>query len=64
MKNMVPFSGKAISLRNKRTGAPWVASFDYIRSVYLFEPCGNLKAIRKAFEAPGIPQYFELSGTH
>nr|WP_257013803.1 hypothetical protein [Serratia fonticola] len=64
MKDIAPIIGKAISLRNKRTGAPWVASFDYIRSVYRFEPCGNLKAIREAFESPGIPQYFELAGTH
>ncbi|HBE9077610.1 hypothetical protein [Serratia fonticola] len=64
MASIVPFSGKAISLRNKRTGASWVASFDFTRSVYRFEPCGNLKAIREAFEAPGIPQYFELAGTH
>ncbi|WP_072010928.1 MULTISPECIES: hypothetical protein [unclassified Serratia (in: enterobacteria)] len=64
MTNIVPFSSKAIALRNKRTGAPWVALFDYVRSVYRFEPIGNLRAIRKPFEAPGIPPEFEPAGTH
>nr|WP_261288346.1 hypothetical protein [Serratia fonticola] len=64
MVSIASFSGKEILLRNKRTGAPWVASFDYIRSVYRFEPKGNLRAIKEPFESPGIPQYFELAGTH
>lgn len=64
MNTIVPNSGKAVTLRNKRTGAPWVASFDHTRSVYLFVPTGNLRAIKAPFEAPGIPAYFEPAGTH
>lgn len=64
MNTIVPNSGKAVTLRNKRTGAPWVATFDHARSVYLFEPAGNLRAIKASFEAPGIPAEFEPAGTH
>nr|WP_071998212.1 MULTISPECIES: hypothetical protein [unclassified Serratia (in: enterobacteria)] len=64
MNNIVPNSGKAVTLRHKRTGAPWDVSFDYVRSVYRFEPTGNLRAIKAPFESPGIPPEFEPAGTH
>ncbi|MEX3004191.1 hypothetical protein AB4K11_12915 [Serratia fonticola] len=64
MNNIVPNSGKAVTLRHKRTGAPWDVSFDYVRSVYRFEPTGNLRAIKAPFESRSIPPYFEPAGTH
>jgi hypothetical protein len=63
MGKIIPNSGKPITLRNKHTGAAWLAYFDYMRSVYCFEPCGNLRAIKSAFESPGIPPQFEPAGT-
>ncbi|BEN49834.1 hypothetical protein BMF90_02875 [Serratia sp. OLHL2] len=64
MSKIVPNSGKAVSLRNTRTGAPWVGSFDYIRGRYRFEPVGNLRAIKRPFESLRIPPEFEPAGTH
>ncbi|MFC0225643.1 hypothetical protein [Serratia aquatilis] len=64
MTSIVPFCGKAMTFRHKRTGTPWVVSFDYVRSVYRFEPIGNLRAIKAPFESPSIPPEFELAGTH
>ena len=64
MKSQIPNSGKAIHMRNKRTGAPWLASFDYTCGRYRFEPVGNLRAIKRPFESLRIPPEFEPAGTH
>lgn len=63
MNTIVPNNGKAVTLRNKRTSALWVASFDHTHNVYRFEPTGNLRAIKAPFESPGIPPEFEPAGT-
>lgn len=62
--NIVPNNGKQVSLRNKRTGAAWAASFNYTNGLYKFEPLGNLRAIKRSFESPSIPPEFEAAGTH
>lgn len=60
----IPHSGKQARYRNKRTGAAWMAHYDIHCKVYRFEPTGNLRAIKSAFEARSIPPYFEPAGTH
>ncbi|OIV46783.1 hypothetical protein BK025_09075 [Sodalis sp. TME1] len=64
MKNIIPNSGKQVMLRDKRTGAPWLASFNYINQHYSFQPVGNLRVIRREFESLEVPAEFEPAGTH
>lgn len=59
----IPNNGKQVPVRNKRTGSPWLASFNYITGRYHFQPVGNVKAIKREFESLNIPMEFEPAGT-
>ncbi|MFU2145849.1 MULTISPECIES: hypothetical protein [Hafnia] len=63
MSLKIPNSGKQIPVRNKRTGSPWLASFNYITGLYHFQPIGNARFIKREFESIRIPIEFELAGT-
>lgn len=60
----VPNSGKAVAMRNSRTGAAWLVSFDHIERVYWHEPQGNLRHIRQPFATPSIQLHLVPAGTH
>ncbi|EKZ7894225.1 hypothetical protein RN257_004848, partial [Salmonella enterica] len=45
----VPNSGRAVPMRNIRTGAAWQVSFDYRDGTYWHEPQGNLRNIRRPY---------------
>lgn len=67
-------------MRNAKTGATRKVSRDYLKETFWFEPQGNLRHIRKAFEARDLlPNWYqpgrinrayqrtnltELSGSH
>ncbi|WP_313448886.1 hypothetical protein [Pseudescherichia sp.] len=60
----VPNSGKAVAMRNSRTGAAWLVSFNHIEGTYWHEPQGNLRHIRQPFAAPSIQPHLVPAGTH
>jgi len=60
----VPKSGKAVPMRNQRTGAAWLVSFNHIEGMYWHEPQGNLRHIRQPFAAPSIQPHLVPAGTH
>ncbi len=60
----VPNSGKAVAMRNSRTGAAWLVSFNHIEGMYWHEPQGNLRHIRQPFAAPSIQPHLVPAGTH
>ncbi len=60
----VPNSGKAVVMRNSRTGAAWLVSFNYTDGTYWYEPQGNLRHIRRPFAAPSIQPHLVPAGTH
>jgi hypothetical protein len=43
MANSIPNNGRAVMMRNRRTGAAWLVSFDYRDGSYWHEPQGNLR---------------------
>lgn len=57
MANPVPNSGRAIPMRNPRTGAPWSVSYDHVRKTYFHEPQGNLRFIRQPFYSRELAPY-------
>ena len=40
MANSIPNNGRAVMMRNRRTGAAWLVSFDYRDGSYWHEPQG------------------------
>lgn len=55
----VPKNGRAVPMRNDRTGAAWLVSFDYRDGTYWHEPQGNLRNIRRPLS--GMHDVRELS---
>ena len=51
-------------MRNSRTGAAWLVSFNHIEGMYWHEPQGNLRHIRQPFAAPSIQPHLVPAGTH
>ncbi len=49
MANSIPNNGRAVMMRNRRTGAAWLVSFDYRDGSYWHEPQGNLRHIRRPY---------------
>lgn len=64
MANPVPNSGRAAPMRNERTGAAWLVSFDYKEGVYWHEPQGNLRNIRRSYASRCIDPNLVPAGTH
>ncbi|EHF7826063.1 hypothetical protein J3179_004676 [Salmonella enterica] len=62
--NEVPSNGRAIPMRNSRTGAAWLVSFDYRESMYWHEPQGNLRHIRRPYASRTIEPNLVPAGTH
>lgn len=64
MANSVPRSGRAVPMRNERTGAAWLVSFDYREGTYWHEPQGNLRHIRRPYASRSIEPNLVPAGTH
>lgn len=62
--NAIPKSGKAVLMRNERTGAPWRVSFDYRDGTYHHEPVGNLRHIRRPYSSHSVEPHLIPAGTH
>lgn len=60
----IPNSGRAVVMRNQRTGAAWLVSFDYREGLYWHEPQGNLRNIRRSYSSRTIEPNLVLAGTH
>ncbi|WP_035886442.1 hypothetical protein [Kosakonia radicincitans] len=60
----IPNSGRAVPMRNCRTGAAWLVSFDYRDNTYWHEPQGNLRFIRRPYAAHSLEPNLEPAGTH
>ncbi|HED2256887.1 hypothetical protein ACU6YH_16155 [Klebsiella aerogenes] len=64
MTDSVPKSDRAIKMRNQRTGAAWLVSFDYRNGLYWHEPQGNLRNIRRPYASRSVEENLVLAGTH
>ncbi|MCX9758157.1 hypothetical protein [Klebsiella pneumoniae] len=64
MANSIPNSGRAVMMRNRRTGAAWLVSFDYRDGSYWHEPQGNLRHIRRPYASRNIDPNLVPAGTH
>lgn len=62
--NAVPNNGRAIPMRNSRTGAAWQVSYDHINGTYWHEPQGNLRHIRRPYASRTIEPNLVPAGTH
>lgn len=62
--NPVPNSGRAVQMRNQRTGAAWLVSFNYSEGTYWHEPQGNLRHIRRPYASRRIEPHLVQAGTH
>ncbi|SXE20099.1 hypothetical protein BANRA_01920 [Klebsiella pneumoniae] len=51
-------------MRNCRTGAAWLVSFDYRDGSYWHEPQGNLRHIRRPYASRSIEPNLVPAGTH
>ncbi len=51
-------------MRNRRTGAAWLVSFDYRDGSYWHEPQGNLRHIRRSYASRSIEPNLVPAGTH
>jgi len=60
----VPKNGRPVSMRNPRTGAAWLVSFDYRDNTYWHEPQGNLRHIRRPYSSHAIEPNLVPAGTH
>lgn len=60
----VPNSGRAVPMRNIRTGTAWQVSFDYRDGTYWHEPQGNLRNIRRPYASRTIEPNLVPAGTH
>lgn len=54
MANSIPNNGRAVMMRNSRTGAARLVSFDYRDGSYWHEPQGNLRHIRRPYASRSI----------
>lgn len=64
MNQAVPKNGRAIPMRNDRTGAAWLVSFDYRDGMYWHEPQGNLRHIRRPYASRTVEPNLVPAGTH
>ena len=64
MANSIPNNGRAVMMRNRRTGAAWLVSFDYRDGSYWHEPQGNLRHIRRPYASRNIEPNLVPAGTH
>lgn len=64
MANPIPKSGRAVTMRNQRTGAAWLVSFDYRAGMYWHEPQGNLRHIRRPYASRRLEPFLVPAGTH
>ncbi|EOX7365890.1 TPA: hypothetical protein NPW24_000492 [Klebsiella pneumoniae] len=64
MANSIPNSGRAVMMRNAKTGAAWLVSFDYRDGSYWHEPQGNLRHIRRPYASRSIEPNLVPAGTH
>ena len=60
----IPNNGRAVLMRNQRTGSAWLVSFDYRESMYWHEPQGNLRNIRRPYASHSIEPNLVPAGTH
>lgn len=51
-------------MRNQRTGAAWLVSFDYRNGLYWHEPQGNLRNIRRPYASRRVEENLVPAGTH
>lgn len=63
MAKAIPNNGRAIPMRNNKTGAPWLVSFDYREGMYWHEPQGNLRNIRRSYASRKVEPNLVLAGT-
>lgn len=64
MANSIPNSGRAVMMRNAKTGAARLVSFDYLAGSYWHEPQGNLRHIRRPYASRSIEPNPVPAGTH
>lgn len=64
MANSIPNNGRAVMMRNRRTGAARLVSFDYRDGSYWHEPQGNLRHIRRPYASRSIEPNLVPAGTH
>lgn len=64
MAKAIPNNGRAVMMRNRRTGAAWLVSFDYRDGNYWHEPQGNLRHIRRSYASRSIEPNLVPAGTH
>ncbi|MGF3534876.1 hypothetical protein [Klebsiella quasipneumoniae] len=64
MANSIPNSGRAVMMRNAKTGAIWKVSRDYLKETFWFEPQGNLRHIRRPYASRSIEPNLVPAGTH
>lgn len=64
MAKAIPNNGRAVMMRNRRTGAAWLVSFDYRDGSYWHEPQGNLRHIRRPYASRSIEPNLVPAGTH
>jgi hypothetical protein len=50
-------------MRNQRTGAAWLVSFNYIEGTYWHEPQGNLRHIRRPYASRSLEPHLVPAGT-
>ncbi|BDH46433.1 hypothetical protein TUM12370_24770 [Salmonella enterica subsp. enterica serovar Choleraesuis] len=63
MANSIPNNGRAIPMRNGKTGAAWLVSFDYREGMYWHEPLGNLRNIRRPYSSRRVEPNLVPAGT-
>jgi hypothetical protein len=51
-------------MRNQRTGAAWLVSFNHSEGTYWHEPLGNLRHIRRPYASRRIESHLVPAGTH
>ncbi|HCE8854888.1 TPA: hypothetical protein NHV36_000053 [Klebsiella michiganensis] len=64
MANSIPNNGRAVMMRNAKTGATWKVSRDYLKETFWFEPQGNLRHIRRPYASRSIEPNLVPAGTH
>ncbi len=64
MVKPIPNNGRAVMMRNRRTGAAWLVSFDYRDGSYWHEPQGNLRHIRRPYASRSVEPNLVPAGTH
>lgn len=60
----IPKTGRAVTLRNARTGAAWEVSYDYRDGTYFHAPVGNLRHIRRPYYSRQVEPNLIPAGTH